>query len=77
MVQKENLLGVIVATYDKSPYVHMLPIDKIFHDIKSVVGGDGDPSEVLVSLPSTLAIDPEEERLTEGLSQDDDVILPV
>ncbi|PVH93713.1 hypothetical protein DM02DRAFT_619097 [Periconia macrospinosa] len=51
VVRDDTLLGIVRATYDKLPYIHMLPIDKVFGDIRSVVAGDGDPSEVDISLP--------------------------
>ena len=33
MVRGSGLLGIIIAVYEKEPYVHMLPIGQIFHDI--------------------------------------------
>lgn len=42
---------MIVAVYENEPYAHMIPMEKVFLDIRKVVAGDGDPSEVQISLP--------------------------
>ncbi|CAI6293499.1 unnamed protein product [Periconia digitata] len=55
VVANDILVGVVLATYDKSPYIHILPICKVFDDIRDVVAGDRDPSEVKISLPQSLS----------------------
>ena len=38
MVQGERLCGVIYAAYSHSQYLHMIPMERIFQDIKEVLG---------------------------------------
>lgn len=41
---------MIVAVYDRDPYVHMLPIHKVYSDIQTVVAKGGDTSKVQIFL---------------------------
>jgi hypothetical protein len=37
VVREGKLCGVIYAAYDRSPYLHMLPAERIFQDIAELV----------------------------------------
>ena len=49
-----DLLGVIVAVYENEPYAHMLPIHRVFSDIRSLFAQDGKFPEVGICLQSSL-----------------------
>ncbi|KAF2269650.1 hypothetical protein CC78DRAFT_601821 [Lojkania enalia] len=38
VVKNCKLLGIVYAAYDRTPYLHMLPVERVFHDITQFLG---------------------------------------
>jgi hypothetical protein len=51
VVHENTLLGILVAVYDRDACAHMLPIHKVFSDIRTAMLLSGDISAIETSLP--------------------------
>jgi len=50
-VRGNALLGMLVAVYDNDPYAHILPMHKVFSDIRTAMLLSDDLSVVNIKLP--------------------------